>query len=76
MPKLGPTKSEAHSRKDYRLSCCAAHDLKHGHVITKQDIIFTRPSHGLPPKLSSHMIGRQVKKNITAFSLLTFEDVT
>jgi N-acetylneuraminate synthase/N,N'-diacetyllegionaminate synthase len=74
-PKLGPTESEAISRKDYRLSCCAASDLEPGHIITKKDIIFTRPSHGLPPKLSDHMVGREVKNNIEAFSLLNFKDV-
>lgn len=47
---LGPTRTEALGRRDYRLSCVARRDLPAGHRLTVADIAFSRPAGGLPPK--------------------------
>ena len=73
--QLGPTDDEIKSREDFRLSCCAARDLAPGEILTKEDIVFIRPSNGLPPKLSSHIMGRKIKHPVLAFSALTLDDL-
>jgi N-acetylneuraminate synthase/N,N'-diacetyllegionaminate synthase len=73
--KIGPTQSEVTSRHSFRLSCVAASDLKTGKQITKQDIVYSRPSCGLPPRLSPILIGKYLTKEIKAGSMISFDDV-
>lgn len=65
--KLIPTAKEEKGRKDFRLSCVANKDLPEGHILTREDITFSRPATGLPPKDINLLIGRKtitsIKKN-------------
>ncbi len=72
--KLGPTDSEKKSRENFRLSCCAARDLLPGEILTQDDVVFIRPGDGVSPKLINHIIGREIKNFILAFSPLRLND--
>jgi N,N'-diacetyllegionaminate synthase len=61
---ISPTVAEIDSRKQYRLSCCASHELSPGHIITPDDISFLRPGTGLPPFYDQSLIGLKVISQI------------
>jgi N,N'-diacetyllegionaminate synthase len=63
---IGPTSSEAHGRKDYRLSCVTARPLTRGDVLTEADVAFRRPGTGLPPAAASWIVGRRIAHDMTA----------
>ena len=67
---LGPTEHEKYSRENFRLSCCAARELKSGEIISEKDIIFIRPGNGTAPKNRETFIGKKANKTIKAFSTL------
>jgi N-acetylneuraminate synthase/N,N'-diacetyllegionaminate synthase len=72
---IGPTPSEAAGRSNFRLSCVAARELPVGHVLTESDLAFQRPADGLPPKEAAWMIGRRLRRTVSASTKLTFEDL-
>jgi sialic acid synthase SpsE len=59
---VGPAPSELSGRRDFRLSCVAAHDLPAGHVLAEADIAFRRPGTGLPPRAAEWLVGLRVKR--------------
>jgi N-acetylneuraminate synthase/N,N'-diacetyllegionaminate synthase len=63
---IGPTESESLGRREYRLSCVAARALDAGHSLTEADIAFRRPGTGLPPAGASWMVGRQLRRRVSA----------
>ncbi|WCL51228.1 N-acetylneuraminate synthase family protein [Leptospira sp. GIMC2001] len=62
--KISPTQKEEFNRNTARLSCVAKHRLKSGHIIQREDIAFSRPANGLPPKLLDILIGTHVKEDM------------
>jgi N,N'-diacetyllegionaminate synthase len=62
--KISPTQKEEFNRNTARLSCVAKHRLKSGHIIQREDIAFSRPANGLPPKLLDILIGTNVKEDM------------
>jgi N,N'-diacetyllegionaminate synthase len=73
--KLAPTKIEQQGRKNYRLSCVAKNKLAINQLITREDIIFSRPASGLSPKYLPLLIGKHVKKEIQANKPILFEHI-
>jgi len=73
--KIAPTEIEQKGRKDYRLSCVAKNKLVKDQLITREDIIFSRPATGLAPKFLNLIIGKVVKKEIPANSPILFENI-
>jgi N-acetylneuraminate synthase/N,N'-diacetyllegionaminate synthase len=68
--KLTPTEKEAQGRVEFRLSCVASRDLEQGHVLKREDISFSRPATGLPPKNLSFLLGKQLKHSIERGKLI------
>ncbi len=75
MAAIGPTPSEEAGRRDYRLSCVAASDLPMGHILRNEDIAFRRPGTGLPPKMGSLLIGRELRVGMSAGQNIMLEHV-
>lgn len=73
---IGPTASESHSRLNYRFSCAAKSDLSKGQKIREEDIIFLKPSTGIPPSSISALVGKTLLKDMKKgqqFSYTNFE---
>ncbi len=71
---IGPTKSEELGRRDFRLSCVAAKELKTGHVLKDSDVIFCRPGAGLPPKAIEWIVGRKLSGDVLRGHVFVTED--
>src|SRR5262249_47222880 len=67
---IGPTCSEVNGRRDFRLSCVAADFLKAGHVLTADDLVFGRPGTGVPPAQRHLLVGRTLKSNMEAGTVI------
>jgi N-acetylneuraminate synthase/N,N'-diacetyllegionaminate synthase len=75
-PAVGPSGSERLGRRDYRLSCVAARDLVAGHRLSESDVAFRRPGTGLPPKAIDWLVGRTLRRGISAGKVLEAADFT
>lgn len=58
--EIAPTPGELKSRKEFRLSCVAARDLKPGTHISSNDIDFQRPGDGMPPLYEKYLLGKKI----------------
>jgi sialic acid synthase SpsE len=68
-----PASSEANTAAVARKSLVAAHDIAAGSRLSQQDIAIRRPGTGLPPSFLPHMIGRTLRVDVAAGSLLQLE---
>lgn len=68
-----PAASEANTAAAARKSLVAACDIPAGIPLTKEKIAIRRPGTGLPPALSSFVIGRTSRVFIPAGTILTLE---
>jgi N-acetylneuraminate synthase/N,N'-diacetyllegionaminate synthase len=73
---IGPTLSEAAGRREFRLSCVAARALEAGHQLAAADIVFRRPSSGIPPKLVETLHGKQLARKVEPGHVFTSKDFT
>ncbi|MFA9462556.1 N-acetylneuraminate synthase family protein [Thiohalorhabdus sp. Cl-TMA] len=71
---IGPTKSEAFGRRDFRLSCVAVDDLPAGHVLAPEDITFRRPGTGVAPAQASLLVGRKLSSAAPRGHVFTVDD--
>jgi N-acetylneuraminate synthase/N,N'-diacetyllegionaminate synthase len=71
--EVGPTASEQEARRDFRLSCVAARDLSRGHEIALDDIAFSRPGTGLPPKRAADLVGLRITVPLAAGKVFPVE---
>lgn len=63
-------------RKYSKKSLVAAHDLPVGLVVTEKDVVFTRAAElGLPPDQAERLIGKKTRHKISAFTLISEDDV-
>lgn len=74
-PSIAPAKSEEEARKEYRLSCAAAHTIPKGHVLKEQDIIFRRPATGIPPSKVKTLVGKTVNKDVNEAEIFSTSDL-
>lgn len=72
--ELGPAASEASGRRDYRLSCVAARELKAGHSLSSDDIAFRRPGSGFPPKAINVLLARCLIRSVRPGHVFSQED--
>jgi N-acetylneuraminate synthase/N,N'-diacetyllegionaminate synthase len=70
-----PTSSEAENRLLARRSIHAARKLDAGHVLRSEDLIMLRPGTGIPPDAVDIVVGRELRKPLTAGELLTWDVV-
>jgi N,N'-diacetyllegionaminate synthase len=72
--ELKPASSEELGRRDYRLSCVAARELRAGHRLTTSDIAFSRPGVGFPPKELETLIARVLLQDVPPGHVFSLED--
>jgi N-acetylneuraminate synthase/N,N'-diacetyllegionaminate synthase len=75
-PRLGPAEEEAGMRSLARLSCVAARDLPPAHVLRAEDIAFSRPGDGMPPKGAAWLAGRRLGPGVGRGHVFVGEDFT
>lgn len=68
-----PAASEANTAAVARKSLVAARDIPSGSFLTGDDIVIKRPGTGLPPAMEPYLLGRQVRGDIPAGTLIKLE---
>ena len=68
-------KSEIKTRKFARRSLVTSKTLKKGHILKKYDIIPKRPGTGISPIHYKKVLGKKLKKNLIADTILKFKDL-
>lgn len=72
--KLTPTIRDQANSLHFQLSCVAKEGLNEDHVLTDNDIAFSRPGDGLPPKMKPFLIGKKLSNAKQAGTKFSFED--
>ena len=72
--KLTPTIRDQANSAHFQLSCVAKKGLNGDHVLTDNDIAFSRPGDGLSPKMKPFLIGKKLSNAKQAGSKFSFED--
>jgi N-acetylneuraminate synthase/N,N'-diacetyllegionaminate synthase len=72
--EIEPAASEQLGRRDYRLSCVAAHELSAGHRLVASDVAFRRPGFGFPPKQINTLVARELVRDVLRGQVFTAED--
>ena len=62
--KVEALEDEAPARANARRSLVANHNIEKGKIITKDDLTFKRPAHGVSPKFIDEIIGKVAIKDI------------
>ena len=70
---IGPAPGEIEMSHIARRSTAAARDLPAEHIIESSDLAYQRPVSGMMPYQATGIIGRRVKKTISARSQIAFE---
>lgn len=68
--KIEALEDEAPARLNARRSLVALQNIQKGKVITKDDLTFKRPAHGISPKFIDDIIGKTALKNIQSDEIL------
>ena len=68
--KVEALENEAPARKNARRSLVASKDIKKGQIITKDDLTFKRPAHGISPKFIDEVIGKKAVCDIKEDSVM------
>jgi N,N'-diacetyllegionaminate synthase len=68
-----PRASEKSTAEVARRSIIAATDLRQGTLLTAEQIAIQRPGTGLQPSMLPHLLGRRLRVDVAAGSLLTWE---
>jgi N-acetylneuraminate synthase len=63
--KVGALEDEESARANARRSLVASRNIEKGKVITKEDLTFKRPAHGVSPKFIDEIIGKVAVQNIS-----------
>jgi N,N'-diacetyllegionaminate synthase len=69
------TQEEIEVRNVARRSIVAARDLPRGSVLTSEDLAFKRPGTGISPSLKKLLLGRKLKKSLSADQQIAWEDL-
>lgn len=69
------SKSEKKARKDFRLSCVAAVDIKKGSFLDRNQISFKRPGHGILAGKAGLLLGKRAKRFLPKATFIKFDDV-
>lgn len=65
---------ELNTKKKVRRSVCLNRDMKEGDIITSEDIITLRPADGIHPRFYTDIVGKKLKIDKVAYTLLQWED--
>jgi N-acetylneuraminate synthase len=69
------SKQEVEKRHAFRRSIVAARNIKKGNLITENDITFKRPGIGIAPDQVQYVVGRILKNDIKADTLLNYDQL-
>ena len=69
-----PTPVEIENMKTMRRSLAARKDLSRGEVLVEESIGLLRPASGLSPAVLPLLIGRKLRRSVSAGQFLTLED--
>jgi pseudaminic acid synthase len=69
---IGPTKEEEKSLQ-FRRSIYVSKDIKAGEILSKENIRIIRPGYGLEPKYYDLLLGRELRKDLTMGTPLTWD---
>ncbi len=77
---LGNSDVIAHKReslaiKNARRSLVLKRNVKSGTIITKEDLTFKRPAHGVSPRFIDDVIGMKANKNLSEDDILSWKDL-
>lgn len=70
-----PSTSEIKNISIARKSIHLASDLKAGQILTENDLIMKRPGDGISPMQMMQVIGKKIKKDLSADSKLNWSDI-
>ena len=70
-----PAASEAGNRQSMRRSLAAAYDIPEGAVLKQEMLTSLRPASGIPPPLLESVVGRRLRRPLTAGEVITWSDV-
>ena len=62
-------------RKIFRKSVVYLKDMKEGTIIKRQDICFKKPGTGVKPEDLNNVLGRELRRSVSADSLLSLDDL-
>lgn len=60
--------------ESFRRAIYPAKDLSEGHIISKEDIVILRPSHGLSSRYVGQIIGKKTSRSLTALERVYLDD--
>ncbi|MDH3975357.1 MAG: N-acetylneuraminate synthase family protein [Deltaproteobacteria bacterium] len=69
------SRAEEEKKLKFRRSAVASKNLKQGHVLVAEDIIFKRPGTGIKPDEVQYLIGRKLAHDISADELIQWNDL-
>ena len=68
--------SEAPARKNARRSLVATREIAKGSIITREDLTWKRPAHGISPKYIEEVIGKKAEKTIAEDEILKWNSIS
>ena len=72
---ISPAVSEMVVREKYRLGLVAARDMRSGHALRKEDLVFRKPCTGFLPKDRDRILGRKLARDLEAGRPIRSEDI-
>ena len=72
---LKPSESELENRDAFRIGVVADRDLAKGHFLTKEDVAFRRPCHGILPKDLDQYLGLKLRNPLAKNTSIRSEDL-
>ena len=70
------SKTEFSQRQIMRRSIILKRNLRKGHILSIKDLTLKRPGHGIPADKLKKIIGKKIKKNLSAGSILNHKDIS
>lgn len=70
-----PTEQEKIIMDQARRSILAAKDLKKGTIIEKDMLVYKRPGYGIKPELSTVLIGRELRRDLSKDEVIQWKDI-
>ncbi len=67
-----PLETEAPARQNARRSLVINKDLQAGHILTADDLTWKRPAHGISPKDLDKVIGKVIREDLPADTILNW----
>lgn len=68
-------RADEEKRRAYLRSVVAARNLRRGQVVAAEDLTTKRPGSGIPPRELGTLIGRTVRRDLTADELIAWNDM-